>query len=521
MQPHAVNDQQNTHQKFWPSRPSAVRVWLLDKGRLGLFYFMTNIQIDPEFKSLIPPLAPEEYAQLEANLIADGCRDPIVVWAVPPDESEFEEWNLTEKYISDEDLLFNAHRYHEEAEILGRHGKFVFIKTRSPNDEYCRDWFEQWYLAVESDDDPGVFEGEEVLIDGHNRFEICTKHKIPFETVPLVFETRTAAMLWMIDNQKGRRNVSDYDKGLLAMRRQELLRPMAEKQRKETEGRPSKLSAKLPTVSKIDTRREAAKEAGIGERTLDAVKLIKDAADKGEIPQQTVDDLRHRKVAIHRVAKDIKETRQKKAREEKRVEAVKEVAIPENLIIGDFREHGDKVPDGSLSLIFTDPPYDRKASEMLPELGAFAAAKLAEGGSLILYVGQTQIPAALDALRPHLRYWWTIACVHAGRSTVMREYGLNAGWKAVLWFVKGTRHDNSVMVNDVMSGGEEKTHHDWQQSQSEAEYWISKLTQEGDIVCDPFMGGGTTAAAAKAKGRKWIGFEIDKTNASIIAGRLI
>jgi 16S rRNA G966 N2-methylase RsmD len=404
---------------------------------------MNNITIDPEFKALIPPLAPEEYAQLEANILQDGCRDPLVVW-------------------------------------------------------------------------------QGTLIDGHNRHQICTRNGLPFETVEVVFADRTAAMLWMIDNQKGRRNVSDYDKGLLAMRKQELLRPLAKENQKEYHGNQHDgLSAKLPRVqTKIDTRREAAKEAGIGERTLDAVKLIKDAADKGEIPQQTVDDLRHRKVAIHRVAKDIKETRQRKAREEKRTEAVKEIAIPENLIVGDFREHADQIPDGSVSLIFTDPPYDRKASEMLPALGEFAAAKLMEGGSLVLYVGQTQIPAALDALRPHLRYWWTIACVHAGRSTVMREYGLNAGWKAVLWFVKGTRHDNSIMVNDVMSGGEEKTHHDWQQSQSEAEYWIGKLTQEGDIVCDPFMGGGTTAAAAKGLGRKWVGFEIDETNGKIIAERI-
>jgi 16S rRNA G966 N2-methylase RsmD len=403
-----------------------------------------NITIDPEFKALIPPLAPEELAQLEVNIIADGCRDPLVTW-------------------------------------------------------------------------------QGALIDGHNRYEICTRHGLPFETVEVDFADRTAAMLWMIDNQKGRRNVSDYDKGLLAMRKQELLRPMAKDNQKEYHGNQHDgLSAKLPKVqNKIDTRREAAREAGIGERTLDAVKLIKDAADKGEIPQQTVDDLRHRKVAIHRVAKDIKETRQKAAREEKRIDAAKEITIPGNLIIGDFREHADKVPDGSLSLIFTDPPYDRKASQMLPELGEFAASKLMEGGSLVLYVGQTQIPAALDALRPHLRYWWTIACVHAGRSTVMREYGLNAGWKAVLWFVKGTRHDNSIMVNDVMSGGEEKTHHDWQQSQSEAEYWISKITQEGDIVCDPFMGGGTTAAAAKAMVRNWIGFEIDETNGKIIAERLL
>jgi hypothetical protein len=38
------------------------------------------LQIDPEYKALIPPLAPEEYAQLEANILRDGCLHPIVTW---------------------------------------------------------------------------------------------------------------------------------------------------------------------------------------------------------------------------------------------------------------------------------------------------------------------------------------------------------------------------------------------------------------------------------------------------------
>src|SRR5690349_14276379 len=36
--------------------------------------------IDPEFQALCPPLNDEELAQLTANLLADGCRDPLVVW---------------------------------------------------------------------------------------------------------------------------------------------------------------------------------------------------------------------------------------------------------------------------------------------------------------------------------------------------------------------------------------------------------------------------------------------------------
>src|SRR5687768_14452452 len=38
------------------------------------------IQIHPDLRSLIPPLTPEERAQLEANLLRDGCLDPLIVW---------------------------------------------------------------------------------------------------------------------------------------------------------------------------------------------------------------------------------------------------------------------------------------------------------------------------------------------------------------------------------------------------------------------------------------------------------
>jgi ParB family chromosome partitioning protein len=44
------------------------------------FYTTMQIKIDPQFKALIPPLAPEELAQLEANILRDGCRDPLVTW---------------------------------------------------------------------------------------------------------------------------------------------------------------------------------------------------------------------------------------------------------------------------------------------------------------------------------------------------------------------------------------------------------------------------------------------------------
>ena len=41
-----------------------------------------KLRIDPEFKGLIRPLREEEHAQLEANLKADGCREPIIAWNI-------------------------------------------------------------------------------------------------------------------------------------------------------------------------------------------------------------------------------------------------------------------------------------------------------------------------------------------------------------------------------------------------------------------------------------------------------
>jgi hypothetical protein len=404
-----------------------------------------EIKIDKEFADLIPPLCEEERHQLEQNIIAEGCRDPLVVWSG-------------------------------------------------------------------------------TLIDGHNRYQICTRHDLGYEVIEKHFVNRTQVLLWMIDNQFGRRNLADIDRIKLAGKREAVLRPLAKENKveagKKTGRGNKKVLANLPTP--IHTRKESAKTAGVGERTYDDGKLILDAAEKGEIAPEIVEKVRRKEASIHRVAKDIKEKRQAAKRQEKRQAAaatIKPQAI-QNVHVGDFRQHFDKVADGSLSLIFTDPPYDRKAIELFDGLGEFASQKLCEGGSLLAYVGHIQIPDAIAALSKNLRYWWVCCCLHSGGESLMKEYGIRVGWKAMLWFVKGTRDDKQNIVRDVVSGGREKSHHDWQQSQSEAEYWIENLCHPDGMVCDPFLGGGTTAAAAKKLNRKWIGFEVDPGQAAIAMQRI-
>ena len=47
-----------------------------------------------------------------------------------------------------------------------------------------------------------------ILIDGHNRYEICTKHDIPFHTIDKEFTSRENALIWIITTQVSRRNLS-------------------------------------------------------------------------------------------------------------------------------------------------------------------------------------------------------------------------------------------------------------------------------------------------------------------------
>lgn len=95
-----------------------------------------KLKINMEFKNLIRPLQKKEFLQLEANILSDGCRDPIVTW-------------------------------------------------------------------------------KGFIVDGHNRYEICTEHQIPFETLEMDFECKEAAIAWICANQLGRRNITEETRKFL------------------------------------------------------------------------------------------------------------------------------------------------------------------------------------------------------------------------------------------------------------------------------------------------------------------
>lgn len=64
----------------------------------------------------------------------------------------------------------------------------------------------------------------DVLVDGHNRYRICQTHGLPFQTQQSsLFQSLDDVHLWMIDQHLGRRSVSDFQRGVLALRKREIL----------------------------------------------------------------------------------------------------------------------------------------------------------------------------------------------------------------------------------------------------------------------------------------------------------
>jgi transcriptional regulator with XRE-family HTH domain len=158
-----------------------------------------NITINDELRSFVDPLTAIEYAALERSLLAEGCRDALVLW-------------------------------------------------------------------------------RDTLIDGHNRYEICQKHGIPFRTVHNNnFASIDDVMLWMIDNHLARRSVSDFQRGVLALRKKEIVSARVAERPPEEEGDKDAAAADDSTPP-WNTREDVARAARVSSNTISQIERIQKAA---------------------------------------------------------------------------------------------------------------------------------------------------------------------------------------------------------------------------------------------------
>lgn len=118
----------------------------------------------------------------------------------------------------------------------------------------------------------------EIIVDGHNRYKICTKHNIKFETKTINFISNDNAKKWMILNQFARRNITNFVRAELALKLKPLIAEMAKDE--GYKNRESNKSSCL-TSDNIDTKKILAKKAGVGHDTIAKTeKIIKSAVPK-------------------------------------------------------------------------------------------------------------------------------------------------------------------------------------------------------------------------------------------------
>jgi DNA modification methylase len=179
-----------------------------------------------------------------------------------------------------------------------------------------------------------------------------------------------------------------------------------------------------------------------------------------------------------------------------------------------------EIADASVDIIITDPPYPREYLDTFELLARVAQRILKPGGSLLTFVPHIYLPEILQMMGRYLRYHWVLAYVQPGASA--RVYGRSAlvGWKPIVWFTNGEIATHHYVYDVVYSERRDKLHHDWGQSEGGIATLVERFSDVGETVCDPYLGGGTTAVAAVKLGRRFIGIDQDADAIDITRRRL-
>jgi hypothetical protein len=142
---------------------------------------------------------------------------------------------------------------------------------------------------------PVIVNEDFVIVDGHNRQNLCEKNGISYQMAVFSFEDMLEAKQWALDTQKGRRNLDKWELGKIALKLRPDVEARAKANQQEYHGNQYKsgLSATLPEVhfNPVNTRKDLADAVGLGERTMGKVMQIdehapaavKEALDKKEL----------------------------------------------------------------------------------------------------------------------------------------------------------------------------------------------------------------------------------------------
>lgn len=202
---------------------------------------------------------------------------------------------------------------------------------------------------------------------------------------------------------------------------------------------------------------------------------------------------------------------------------------------GDCLEVMKHIPDNSVDLVLTDPPYnvgidygngsdkqkEDKFVEWFESIIKELTRILRDGGNFISIVGEHNLPKKLEILSKHLTYNWIIVWYKPNAM----QFG-KTGYSVqslIQWYSKGKGFKNGKKRDVIVvpiNPSKNRNGHPTPKPLDLISELVVRFSNDKDVVLDPFLGSGTTAVACKQLNRKFIGIEISEKYCSIAKDRL-
>ena len=177
------------------------------------------------------------------------------------------------------------------------------------------------------------------------------------------------------------------------------------------------------------------------------------------------------------------------------------------------------------AVIITDPPYgvgleygegvDDSLIASTDRLIAFVDTAVKAADIVLTTVGCFAIETALYVQRPPK---WRL-CWRKGITSRPSPVGFT-DWEPVFVYGEGSVHRHA---HDLFTAAPEKMGawgHPCPKSEDWAKQLIGRFSKAGDVICDPFLGSGTTGVAAVKGNRKFVGIEIESAYFDIACERI-
>ena len=472
---------------------------------------MTTIEIDPEFAALLPPLTVAERDALEASLLAEGCRQPLVVW-------------------SDHNLLVDGH--HRYA-ICQRHGiPFEVIETDFDSRETILDWmihtqlgrrnvtpFARVELALKLEAviaaqarenqiragqtywgghprQEGLMNSTKALTPTHTRQKMAVLAGTSQDTVRKVKAIKADAPESLQDRAR-QDEISIH--GAFKLTQALAILPECDRGRADT-----LCSDDVDKVAILTRLYRSMTSSSNSNETYAEIlhtggfhhgEAMTDWCDFQVTSVQTIDNALQSIAAHHRRLAGA-------ARREVLAARSREGQLPDGVeILGtDFRTWMAQMPAASVDLIVTAGRSDQAgAYETLAQLSAQV---LRPGGSLLCAMPHDRLAEAMSQITPHLRFHWLLA-TQRPRSLVMADQAIVSHWQPVLWFFKGEWAFRGSVPDWLESGI------------NGLDYLIQVLTQPDAVVLDPLMGDSQVLISALKHGCRVTGLAHDSLTGAV------